>query len=148
MPRAKNKEELVESSEKNFKRLNDFINQLDNSMLSKEFPKTYLNRNVRDVIAHLHHWNLMFIGWYDAGMSGEKPDMPAKGYTWKTLPELNKKIQVKYKDMPLKEARALFESSFTDIRKLIKKHSEDELFEKKTLQMDWHNFACCIFNIC
>ncbi|MBK7638470.1 MAG: ClbS/DfsB family four-helix bundle protein [Saprospiraceae bacterium] len=37
-----------------------------------------MNRNIKDVLAHLHQWHVMMIGWYDCGMKGEKPDIPAK----------------------------------------------------------------------
>jgi hypothetical protein len=131
MPRPKNKEELIELSEKNFKRLNDYLDQLSSKELNKEFPKGYLNRSIRDVIAHLHHWNLMVLDWYKVGLTGEKPDIPTKGYTWKTLPDLNKEIQNMYVTMTLEEARSHFISSFDHIRELIKNRSNEELFEKK-----------------
>ncbi len=55
----------------------------------RNFPEGTLNRNIRDVLAHLHEWHLMVQGGYDR----EKPDIPAKGYTWKTTPDLNREIQ-------------------------------------------------------
>ena len=73
----------------------------------------------------------MMLEWYKIGMKGEKPDMPAKGYTWKTTPELNKWIWEKYKDTPLRDAKKDFKSSYKKIRSLIEKHSNEELFEKK-----------------
>ena len=57
--------------------------------------------------------------------------MPAKGYTWKTTPELNKWIWKKYKDTSLEDAKVNFKSSYKKIRSIIKNHSDEELFEKK-----------------
>lgn len=46
---------------------------------NKEFPLETLNRNIRDVLMHLHNWHLMMLNWYETGMAGQKPEMPAKG---------------------------------------------------------------------
>ncbi|KKL68507.1 hypothetical protein LCGC14_2124310, partial [marine sediment metagenome] len=90
MPRPKTKTELLELSQKNYSKLIDYVDSLSEKVQQAVFPKGYLNRNIKDVLAHLHHWHLMFLEWYETGMAGQKPDMPAKGYTWKTLPDLNR----------------------------------------------------------
>ncbi len=70
-----------------------------------EFPEGTLNRNVSDVLTHLHHWHLMMLKWYEVGMAGEKPEMPAIAYTWKTVPELNRWIHQEYQNTSLGTAR-------------------------------------------
>lgn len=134
MPRPKTKEELLFLSQNNYTKLINFVDLLPKSELQNEFPKGYLNRNVRDVLAHLHHWHLMLLGWYKIGMTGEKPDMPATGYTWKTLPELNKNIREMYSDVPINDAKKMLNESFNAVRDLIKNHSDAALFEKKKYQ--------------
>lgn len=131
MPRPKTKDELIQLSNENFNRLNDYVDSFSTEDQLKEFPKGTMNRNISDVLAHLHHWHLMMMEWYTVGMKGEKPEMPAKGYTWKTTPELNRVIWEKYKDTDLKEARKLLTQSFKQLQKIITQHSNDELFEKK-----------------
>lgn len=131
MPRPKTKSALLSLSQKNYKRLMDHIDSLPENQYRNEFPKGYLNRNIRDVIAHLHHWHLMFLEWYQVGMAGNMPTMPSEGYTWKTLPDLNRKIQEKYTNISLNEARALLDSSFQTLQNRIEKHSDADLFEKK-----------------
>ena len=131
MPRPKSKEELLELSKSNYLKLLQLIDSMPEDKLKKEFPAGFLNRNVKDVIGHLHHWHLMFLEWYKVGMSGQKPEMPAKSYTWKTVPELNKKIWEKYKNESLRNILRLFDESFTNVQKIISKHSNEELFEKK-----------------
>ena len=131
MARPKTKSELLHMSQGNFKKLNDFINQKSKEDQLKDFPKGTMNRNIRDVLAHLHHWHLMMLEWYKVGMNGEKPEMPAKGYTWKTTPELNKWIWEKYQDEALEKIKQLLNKSFQDIQKIIEEHSDQELFEKK-----------------
>lgn len=90
-----------------------------------------MNRNVRDILAHLYHWHLLFFGWYEVGMKGDKPAIPAEGYTWKTTPELNKWINEKYSNEKLSVIRKLLFDSHTKITELIESHSNEELFEKK-----------------
>jgi hypothetical protein len=73
----------------------------------------------------------MFLKWYNVGMAGSKPEMPAKGYTWKTLPDLNAKIQAMYTTTNLASAKNFLEESFETVLKTIKSHSNEELFTKK-----------------
>lgn len=131
MPRPKSKTELISLSQENFKKLIDFIDQLPKEEKVDEFPPGTMNRNIRDVLAHLHHWHLMMAKWYEVGMKGEKPDMPATGYTWKTTPELNRWIWEHYSNTNLEETQDLLQSSFNQIQSVIQSHSDTELFEKK-----------------
>jgi hypothetical protein len=131
MSRPKSKPELLELSQKNFEKLNDYVDSYSTEERNVEFPVGTLNRNIRDVLAHLHHWHLMLVDWYEVGMRGEKPDIPAKGHTWKTVPELNRAIQQKYQNVPLLEVRQKLNESFAKVRKIIEQHSDEELFEKK-----------------
>lgn len=131
MPRPKTKTELLHLSEQNYLRLLDFIDSFSEEEQNAAFPAGTMNRNIRDVLAHLHQWHLMLMEWYEVGMKGEKPDMPAKGYTWKMTPALNRKIWEDYHQTPLSEVRQLFEKSYQDVRRIILRHSNEELFEKK-----------------
>ncbi len=131
MPRPKTKPELLHLSAENFNKLLDFIEQMNEVEQGKEFPPGTMNRNIRDVLMHLHHWHLMMLEWYKIGMTGNKPDMPAKGYTWKTTSQLNKWILDHYQDFTLDQAKKSFITSHKEVRKIIENHSNEELFEKK-----------------
>jgi hypothetical protein len=52
--------------------------------------------SVKDVLAHLVEWQQMNLGWYAAGLQGEKPAMPAPGFTLRELPRLNETIYRKH----------------------------------------------------
>ena len=131
MPRPRDKESLLTLSHENFEKLNTLVDSFSAEDQLAEFPKGTMNRNIRDVLAHLHHWHLMMMGWYEIGMAGEKPDMPATGYTWRTVPDLNRMIWEKYNTYNLDEVRGLFNSSHQSVYELIKRHSNEELFQKK-----------------
>ncbi|UJH68480.1 ClbS/DfsB family four-helix bundle protein [Allomuricauda sp. SCSIO 65647] len=131
MPRPKTKDELLRLAHANFERLEVYVEDCPKEEQLREFPKGTLNRNIRDVLAHLHHWHLMFLEWYRIGITGVKPEMPAKGYTWKTLPELNKEIQKRYSNTDLEKVKSLLKSSFGEVFNIIESHSDEELFTKK-----------------
>jgi hypothetical protein len=131
MPRPKTKKELLELSQTNFDKLINLVDSYSTEEQLEEFPPGSLNRNIRDVLAHLHHWHGMMLTWYRIGMKGEKPEMPAKGYTWKTVPALNKWIWEQYNDQALEVVREKVSKSHEDVVALIKAHTDEELFEKK-----------------
>lgn len=131
MARPTTKEELLKCSRENYRKLIHYIDSLSDEERDADFPDGTMNRNIRDVLAHLHQWHRMMLAWYKVGMEGEKPEMPARGYTWKMTPDLNKKIWEDYHDYSLEEIRKLLDESYKDVQKLIRKHSNNELFKKK-----------------
>lgn len=132
MPRPKNKKELSELSNLNFNKMFELIGTFDEEeIINGKIPFEDRDKNIRDILAHLHHWHLMMLEWYRVGMSGEKPDMPSKGYTWKTLPDLNQEIWKKYQDVAYTKVVTMLEESFSEIQAIINQHSDEELFEKK-----------------
>jgi hypothetical protein len=131
MSRPKSKVELLQKSKEEFNQLMEFTGQLPKEERSLEFPKGTLNRNIRDVLTHLHQWHLMLLEWYNIGMSGKQPDMPAPGFTWKETPQLNKAIREKYKTTLWDEAIRLLKESHMRVLRIIESHSDTELFEKK-----------------
>jgi hypothetical protein len=131
MPRPSTKETLIELSREKFSALNELIHSYSEEEKIAEFPQGTLNRNIRDVLAHLLHWHLLFLSWYEVGMKGEKPEMPAKGYSWKDTPALNLFIWEKYQSTPLQEIMEQLGQSYQKLQLIIEKHSDTELFEKK-----------------
>ena len=131
MPRPANKNDLLSQSKRNFDSLMDFIDTLSPEEQSKDFTPGKLNRNIRDVLMHLHHWHLLMLEWYAKGMKGEKPDMPAKNYSWKDTPALNRWIQEHYSQTKLQDAIKNLKHSYQEVQRIIERHTDEELFEKK-----------------
>ena len=137
MSRPTNKKELLQLAENNLNKLFDLIEELPETIKNKTFKNDELNdrdKTVSDVICHLHEWHLMMAAWYKVGMSGKKPAIPAEGYTFQTLPALNRVIWEKYKGTELKKAITLLKKSYKEMIALIEKHTDDELFTKKKYQ--------------
>lgn len=131
MPRPKSKTELLNLSEKNYQKLINLIENLPTEKQNQALPEGTMNRNIRDVLGHLYHWHLMFLNWYEVGMKGEKPKMPAAGYTWKMTPELNHKIWDKCQNLALERVKIEFEETHLQIIEIIEEHTDTELFTKQ-----------------
>jgi len=131
MARPRSKSDLLEQAQANYEKLMQLVESYPLIDQEKDFQKKTLNRNIKDVLAHLHAWHLMLLDWYTVGMSGQKPDMPAKGHNWKTLPDLNREIQLRYAQVSLNDAKGLLKQSYNTIIKMIEMHSDDDLFTKK-----------------
>ncbi len=134
MPRPTDKNSLLQLSETNFNKLLDFIESIPEDYRYMSYENEELNdrdRTVSDVMCHLHEWHLMMMQWYEVGMSGEKPAIPAEDVTWQTLPVLNRRIYRKYKGTELDHALTLLRESHAKVMALILKHSDEELFTKK-----------------
>ncbi len=131
MPRPQSKSELQTLSQKNYEQLLLFITNLPDEKREKEFPEGTMNRNIRDIIGHLHHWHLLFFNWYEIGMEGKKPAIPKEGYTFADTPRLNREIWQECQHFSLKEITILFEQSHQKIMQIIEKHNDEELFTKK-----------------
>ena len=138
MPRPKNKIDLLSLWKENFTKLFDLVNSFsEEEKLGTFIFNNNRDKNIRDILVHLHEWHLMMLGWYKIWNIGENPDKPAKWYTWKTLPDLNKVIWEKYQNTSFEESVKHLNKSFLDVRKIIESHSDEELFTKKYYKWSW-----------
>lgn len=129
MPRPKTKEELLEVGQKEFKRLLLLIESLSETIILKS--DACEQWSIKDILAHLHAWHNLYITWYREGMAGEKPQIPAPGYTWKTTPALNESIYQEYRDTSLHEVLEKLKESHNKLTEIINSHTDKELFIKK-----------------
>lgn len=129
MPRPKTKEELLEANREEFEKLISLIEPLSVTIILKSGACGQWS--IKDILAHLHAWHNLYLTWYREGMAGEKPQMPAQGYTWKTTPALNESIYQEYKDTPLNEVLEKFKESHHKLLEIINSHTDEELFIKK-----------------
>ncbi|EFR92927.1 ClbS/DfsB family four-helix bundle protein [Listeria innocua] len=131
MARAKNKDELLQQSAESYQKLIDLIESIPKEKQQLAFPFEDRDKNIRDVVVHLHEWHNMALDWYQIGMRGDKPFMPAEGYTWRTTPELNLVIWQKYQETDLEKAMELLNKTHHAEMEIIAEHSDEELFTKK-----------------
>jgi len=131
MAKPTSKIELLAANVEAFQSLQILLATRTKAQLVTEFSFPHRDRNVRDVFAHLHEWQQMLFGWYQVGMAGKTPVMPAPGFTWQTTPELNQQIWLKYQSVTLTDVRQKLNRSHNKLQKTIEKHSDNELFTKR-----------------
>ena len=83
--------------------------------------------SVKDILAHLVEWQQMNLGWYAAGLRGEKPAMPAPGFTLRELPRLNEMIYRKHHRRSLQAIQRDYRSYHERVVALIEVLSDADL---------------------
>ena len=140
MARPTSKKDLLEVSEENFAKLFELIDSFsDEEKVAEYLYDNNRDKNIRNILTHLYHWHKMVLEWYEVGMSGKKPDIPAKGYNWRTTPALNREIGKMYQNTSFEESVNLLKSSHKKVREVIESHNNEELFEKKRYKWTGNN---------
>ena len=84
--------------------------------------------SVKDVLAHLAAWEGLLLVWYNAGRRGENPPLPAEGYGWEQMDDLNQRIYEKYRHWTLDEVLDYYRKSYRETLEAVQAMAEDELF--------------------
>jgi hypothetical protein len=82
---------------------------------------------VCDLVAHLAEWQAMFLTWYDDGVRGLRPSMPAPGYKWNETPKLNRAIWARHRRRSAASVRAQFDAGYRTILELVARLDEEAL---------------------
>jgi hypothetical protein len=93
-----------------------------------EIPGVVGEWTVKDLLAHLADWEQRFIGWYEAGLRGEIPDIPAPGLSWQDLDVLNQRIYERHRDRPLEDVQQEFSASYEQVLATVEGIPEGEMF--------------------
>jgi len=134
MPRPQTKELLIAETETEYAALEKFLVSLSPEQMIQ--PGAMEEWSVKDVLAHLYEWQQMFFTWYETGLRGETPPMPAEGYKWNQLPALNHVIHQRYRELPLDEVLYLFRTSHQKTLAFVHARSGEEL-----TQPGWYAWA-------
>lgn len=140
MGRPTTKEDAIAASEANYEKLVSLIESLTEKELSTPFdfsndPKkkeAYWGRdkNVRDVVVHLHEWHKLILSWVSSNTSGNEAPFLPKPYNWKTYGDMNVAFWGKHQNTSQEDAMQLFALSHGNVMKLLSKFSGEELFSK------------------
>jgi hypothetical protein len=125
MSRPLNKTQLLAAIQKEYITLEKFLASLTaDQWTNVPAPDAWA---VKDVIAHLYEWQMMFFNWYETGLRGETPPVPAPGYKWNQLPALNQAIFEKHRHLTAEQALALFHESHQKTVQFVENLSESDL---------------------
>jgi hypothetical protein len=89
------KKELLKAIDLERSALDTMLGQLTTRQMTQS-GVTRGGWSVKDILAHIAEWQQMNIDWYAAGLRGEKPQLPAPGYTLRELPRFNQMIYRKH----------------------------------------------------
>ena len=128
MPRPQTKSDLMAEAQTEYESLKNFLETVPAEKMVA--PGALGEWSVKDVLAHLIEWQRMFFVWYETGLRGENPVVPAAGYNWGKLPALNQKIFETYCDIPLTEIINNFHAEHRKTIDLVESLTEEELFTR------------------
>jgi hypothetical protein len=83
--------------------------------------------SVKDILAHLVEWQRMNLNWHAAGLRGQRPAIPAPGYTLRDLPRLNAAIYRKHHRRPLGAVMRDYRAYHDRVVDLVRRSSDADL---------------------
>jgi len=126
MTKIQTKRELIEHIQEQRQRLEQDLAKLRPADMTT--PGVIGAWSVKDLLAHLFDWEQRFLAWYEAGLRGEKPHIPAEGLKWNQLDLLNQMIFEKHRHRSLEDVREAFNSSYRQILEVVQSIPEEEMF--------------------
>lgn len=139
MARPTTKSELIDAAEARFDSFTGVIDSLDPVEREAAFifeiegrkgAHWARDKNVRDVLIHLHEWHNLLLRWVEANLAGEDRTFLPETYTWRNYGRMNMELWRRHQGTSLTEAEALLRGSHERVMILIRRFSDDELFVK------------------
>ena len=125
MSRPLNKTQLLLGVEKEYNALEKCLATLaPEQMAFANKPGAWA---LKDILTHLYEWQEMLFTWYETGLRGEVPAVPASGYKWSQLPALNQCIYEKHCHLAPEQALSLFRESHQKTLQFITALSDSDL---------------------
>ncbi len=86
------------------------------------------DRNLRDVLVHLHEWHQLLLNWVDSNLKGQAIPFIPEPWNWKSYGQMNLAFWKKHQATSLAEAKRLLKESHSRVSKMIDRMSNDDLF--------------------
>lgn len=93
----------------------------------RETPLLDNGWSVKDIVMHIVSWEQRLIGWVNAAAQGDEPQMPAEGYTWDQMDELNERVYNQQKHRSLSDVMASFHGSLNLIYLALDPFDDEDL---------------------
>lgn len=144
MPEPSSAVALQAAAVRGFRTFEDVIDDLPRERWDAPFPApdgfgeshpAGRDRDLQDVLNHLHAWHELLLGWLDAVDRGRRPAYPAEGYRWAELDVLNLKLRDRYRIRDAAHAWARLQASHAAALGRVSGISEDVLFDEE--RFDW-----------
>ena len=145
MPRPTNKADLMSVGQQTFDKLWQFIEGMSDDHLNTDFNFTdepgkkeahwLRDKNLRDILIHLHEWHKLLLNWIKSNSTGQPADFLPAPYTWKTYGQMNVEFWTKHQQTELSQAEDMLKASHREVIAVVESFTNDELFTKK--YYDW-----------
>jgi len=122
---ATNKKDLGDISQKEYKKLQTLLTEIDTAAALKKRDD---DTSIKDVIAHRAHWIDLFWGWYTDGLTGKSVCFPAEGYKWNELKRYNADLKKRQSDLDWPSAIEMLHENYIKLTDLIDNLSEQDLY--------------------
>lgn len=140
----KTRNRIIMLLEKERSKLNELLKELPVDEFEK--PGVVGDWSVKDVLAHLAHWEEGMLTWLKIARDGIDVTGPEEGLKWKDMKEFNRRIYEAHKNEPLEEVMQYFHLNHEKFLNMVKQISDDELltngyyaFTEKKAVYDWLN---------
>ena len=131
MARPTTKQSLIVAANGEFEKLWKLIDSLPEEKQNATFAFEDRDRNIRDVLVHLHEWHQLLLKWIRSNRAGNVANFLPDPYNWKTYPQMNVEFWKKHQSTPLTEAKIVLKTSHSEVMQVIDSFSDEELFTKK-----------------
>lgn len=84
--------------------------------------------SIKDALAHVYAWHDLALGWLRTGRNGA-PDLPARGFKWNQVRELNAILHNRFREMELASVVRRIKLSHGRMMKTVTSLSERDLLE-------------------
>lgn len=145
MARPQTKIELIEAATIKYNELLNLIASMSEKELNTEFDFSKdekkkeahwkRDKNLRDILIHLHEWHNLMIKWIDNNEGGNLKPFLMEGYNWKTYGNMNIIFWEKNQGISLEQGMQQLEDSHQKILMKINEMTNEELFKKNIY--DW-----------
>ncbi len=145
MARPQTKADLIKAADSNYDKLLKMIESMTEIELSTEFDFSAdekkkeahwrRDKNLRDVLIHLHEWHNLLLKWVANNKAGVRKPFLMEGYNWKTYGDMNIVFWQRNQTVSCEEALEKFKMSHKEIMSVIQTMENDELFQKNVY--DW-----------
>ncbi|WP_276670083.1 ClbS/DfsB family four-helix bundle protein [Schaalia cardiffensis] len=145
MARPTSKEDLIAASARGYGKLKEFAASMTEDELEALFDFSAdkgkkeahwsRDKNLRDVLTHLHEWHRLLLDWVGANIAGERRPFVPEPYTWRTYGDMNVALWRRHQETSLEEAEKLLAESHNAVMALVEGFSDEDLFHKG--RFDW-----------
>lgn len=113
MPRPQTKTDLIEAADE-----------------KKKEAHWRRDKNLRDVLMHLHEWHNLLLKWIANNKAGVRKPFLMEGYNWKTYGDMNVVFWQRSQNVSYKEALEKFKLSHKEIMSVIQTLENDSRIER------------------